>query len=256
MTRKRLGPHDDRFHEYRVTPRGLHIGGPLTQLRGILGGEADRGRNPARSPREPAGGVERWVRTVHARWSCSTWVGRATGSWSAACSTRRVSIPGRRPQSPELRRLLAEGRLDLVLADTKGGRGPLMTCCRRSTPVPEAGDLPMVLLAEADEVPELADLVIRRPNAVLLAKPVDPGQLRAAVEAGLRYWAGRRRERELVRQLTEANASLRRPTGARTSSWPRWPTSCATPWPRSATALQILKRRAGDDPGRRAGAGR
>ena len=56
VTRKRLGPHDDRFHEYRVTPHGLHIGGPLTQLRGILGGEADRGRNPAGSPREPAAG--------------------------------------------------------------------------------------------------------------------------------------------------------------------------------------------------------
>ena len=57
VTRKRLGPHDDRFHEYRVTPHGLHIGGPLTQLRGILGGEADRGRNPAGAPREPAAGA-------------------------------------------------------------------------------------------------------------------------------------------------------------------------------------------------------
>ena len=71
---------------------------------------------------------------------------------------------------------------------------------------PEAGDLPIVLLAEADEVAGLADLVLGRPNAVLLAKPVDPGQLRAAVEAGLRYRAGRRRERELMRQLSEANA--------------------------------------------------
>jgi circadian clock protein KaiC len=49
VTRKRLGPHDDRFHEYRVTPHGLHIGGPLSQLRGILGGEADRDGNPAGS---------------------------------------------------------------------------------------------------------------------------------------------------------------------------------------------------------------
>ena len=56
VTRKRLGPHDDRFYEYRVTPHGLHIGGPLTQLRGILGGEADRGRKPAGSPREPVAG--------------------------------------------------------------------------------------------------------------------------------------------------------------------------------------------------------
>ena len=34
---------------------------------------------------------------------------------------------------------------------------------------------------------------------------------------------------------------MRRPTGARTSSWPRWPTSCATRWLRSATGLQVLR---------------
>ncbi len=54
MLRKRLGPHDDRFYDYRVTPHGLHIGGPLSQLRGILGGEADRGANPAGPGGEPA----------------------------------------------------------------------------------------------------------------------------------------------------------------------------------------------------------
>ena len=113
------------------------------------------------------------------------------------------------PATPELRRLLAEGRFDLVLADTKGGRGPLDDLLQTLDAVPEAGELPMVLLAEADEVAELAELAIRRPNAVLLAKPVDPGQLRAAVGAGLRYWAGRRRERELMRRLSEANAELR-----------------------------------------------
>ena len=56
VTRRRLGPHDDRFYDFRVTPNGLHIGGPLTELRGILGGEADRGRNPAGSRRETAAG--------------------------------------------------------------------------------------------------------------------------------------------------------------------------------------------------------
>src|SRR4051794_7810484 len=52
VTRRRLGPHDDRFYEFRVTPHGLHIGAPLTQMRGILGGEANQGR----SPRETAAG--------------------------------------------------------------------------------------------------------------------------------------------------------------------------------------------------------
>jgi circadian clock protein KaiC len=46
VTRKRLGPHDDRFHEFGVTPSGLQIGAPLTHLRGILGGEPNRQRNP------------------------------------------------------------------------------------------------------------------------------------------------------------------------------------------------------------------
>ncbi len=113
------------------------------------------------------------------------------------------------PAVSELRRLLAEGRFDLVLADTKGGQGPLNDLLQTLDAVPEAGELPLVLLADADEVAELKELVIRRPNAVLLAKPVDPGQLRAAVGAGLRYWASRRRERELMRRLTKANAELR-----------------------------------------------
>jgi len=55
VTRKRLSPHDDRFHEYRVTPQGIRIGVPLTQLRGILGGEPAQGVAPA--PREPAKAV-------------------------------------------------------------------------------------------------------------------------------------------------------------------------------------------------------
>jgi circadian clock protein KaiC len=54
VTRRRLGPHDDRFYDFRVTAHGLHIGGPLTQIRGILGGEAHQGRNPGGSPRETA----------------------------------------------------------------------------------------------------------------------------------------------------------------------------------------------------------
>jgi circadian clock protein KaiC len=54
VTRKRLGPHDERFHEFHVTPRGIRVGSPLTQLRGILGGEADHGWASAGPPLEPA----------------------------------------------------------------------------------------------------------------------------------------------------------------------------------------------------------
>ena len=32
-----------------------------------------------------------------------------------------------------------------------------------------------------------------------------------------------------------------RPTAARTSSWPRWPTSCATRWPRIRNGLQLMQ---------------
>jgi signal transduction histidine kinase len=113
------------------------------------------------------------------------------------------------PPGPELGRLLGESLLDLVLADTKGGRGALDDLLGALDACVQAGELPIVLLAEADEVAELAALVLWRPNAVLLAKPVDPGQLQAAVGAGLRYRAGRRRERELMRQLSEANTELR-----------------------------------------------
>src|SRR5947209_16312276 len=109
------------------------------------------------------------------------------------------------PAATELIRLLTGGGLDLILADTKGGRGPFVDLLQTLDDVSEAGQLPIVVLAEADEVAELAELVIRRPNAVLLAKPVDPVQLRAAVGAGLRYWAGRRREQDLLRELSEAN---------------------------------------------------
>ena len=40
-----------------------------------------------------------------------------------------------------------------------------------------------------------------------------------------------------------STATSRRTTGARTSSWRCWPTSCATPWPRSATPSTILQAR-------------
>src|SRR4051812_31513524 len=113
------------------------------------------------------------------------------------------------PPTPELRRLLAEGRADLVLADTKGGFGPLGDLLRGLGASPESSGLPLVLLAEPEGGGGLAGLAGGGFKAVLLAKPVEPAQLRAAVRAGLRYWAGRRRERELARRLEAANAELR-----------------------------------------------
>src|SRR5689334_1468744 len=74
------------------------------------------------------------------------------------------------PSTPELRRWLAEGRPDLVLADTKGGLAPLGDLLRTLDAGPESNDLPLVLLAEPHEVGELADLAARRFNAVLLTK--------------------------------------------------------------------------------------
>ncbi|HEX8199065.1 MAG TPA: ATPase domain-containing protein, partial [Isosphaeraceae bacterium] len=56
VTRKRLGPHDDRFYEFRVTAQGLHVGGLLSRLRGILQGETVRDGPPSRTPPDVAAG--------------------------------------------------------------------------------------------------------------------------------------------------------------------------------------------------------
>ena len=54
---------------------------------------------------------------------------------------------------------------------------------------------------------------------------------------------------EILRDMTDrkmAEEALRRPTAARTSSWRRWPTNCATRWPRSATACRSCSSTDGD----------
>jgi signal transduction histidine kinase/ActR/RegA family two-component response regulator len=111
---------------------------------------------------------------------------------------------------PELRRLLAEDRIDLVLADTAAGRGPLGDLLHVLDVHPEARDLPVVLLAEAAELPALAALTSRRFNAVLLTKPVGREPLVAAIQAGLRFQARHRQNRELLHRLAAANAELER----------------------------------------------
>jgi len=107
------------------------------------------------------------------------------------------------PAPPELRRLLAEDRLDAVVADSKGGRGPLGDLLQVLDDTPDARDLPLVLLADPEEADELSALSARRPGAVVQTKPVSPRQLQDVVRSGLRYWAGRRENRELVRRLGE-----------------------------------------------------
>ncbi len=117
----------------------------------------------------------------------------------------------------------------------------LEVCC-------ESGDLPIVVLAEADEIAWLADLVCGRPNAVLLAKPVEPGQLRAAVEAGLRYRATRRRELELLRQLSEANASLREADRRKDEFLATLAHELRNPLAPVRSAVQVIKIKGPSDP--------
>ena len=97
-------------------------------------------------------------------------VGRLLDSLGAECLALEPAT--------DLRRLVAEERLDLVLADSYGGRGPLGDLLETLDGLPEGGELPMVLLAEAAEVPMLAELATRRFHAALLAKPVEPASSR------------------------------------------------------------------------------
>src|SRR4051812_18228637 len=72
---------------------------------------------------------------------------------------RAMGAEPRSPSGPaESRQLLAEGRVGLVLADTKGGLGPLGDLLRAVDEAPDGRDLPLVLLAEPDEVGDMAGL--------------------------------------------------------------------------------------------------
>jgi len=106
---------------------------------------------------------------------------------------------------PDLRQLVAADGIDLILADSAGGHGPLGELLRVLDEQPGAGDLPLLLLADTSDVDLLAELTARRFNATLLTKPVEPEQLAASVRAGLRYWAGRRENRRLIAELEAAH---------------------------------------------------
>ncbi len=91
-------------------------------------------------------------------------------------------------------RLVEEDRIDLVLADSSGDLGLLGELLRALDAHPTARDLPLILLGDASDVGLLADLTTRRFNATLLAKPVEPTQLAAAVQVGAALLGGPARE--------------------------------------------------------------
>ena len=103
---------------------------------------------------------------------------------------------------------LLEDRVDLILADTSGGFGPLIALFDLLDRRPEGADVPMVLLAHTDEVTQLGELAARRFNAVLLTKPMGREQLAAAVESGLRLRARQQEVRGLLAQVSASNDDL------------------------------------------------
>ncbi|QDV39591.1 sensor histidine kinase [Tautonia plasticadhaerens] len=149
---------------------------------------------------------------VHCGWPADAELAcRALGALGCAC---RV-VGG----ADELQALLGGGPTDLMLADASAGLGPLGTLLAALDAHPEAGDLPLVLLADAADAPLLAGVLARSLHATLLTKPVTQAQFEAAVRAGLRYRAGRREVRRLLAELegrvaertaalAEANAAL------------------------------------------------
>jgi len=104
--------------------------------------------------------------------------------------------------------LLNDDRVDLILADTGCGHGPLYDLFDVLDRRAETADLPMVLLSEPGGQDMLAEATTRRFNAVLLNKPVGQKQLGAAVDAGLRFRARHRQVRDLLRQLEASNDRL------------------------------------------------
>src|SRR5206468_338210 len=92
---------------------------------------------------------------VHCGWPADReLIGRLLATIGAECLA-----PG---PTTDLGRLVTEDRLDLVLADSSGGHGPLGDLLAVLDARPEARDLPLILLADATDVSLLADLTARR----------------------------------------------------------------------------------------------
>jgi len=111
-------------------------------------------------------------------------------------------------QSEETRRILAADRADLILADSGGAIGSLMNLLAFCDNRPGGADLPMVLLANLEDLPLLSELTARRFNALLLTKPMSREQLAAAVESGLRLRARQRQVRDLLVEVSASNDRL------------------------------------------------
>ncbi len=106
------------------------------------------------------------------------------------------------------RQIIEEDRADLILADSSGGIGPLSALLAILDDRPEGTDLPMVLIANLEELPWLSELTARRFNAVLLTKPMGQEQLMAAIESGLRLRARQRQVRDLLAEVSASNSQL------------------------------------------------
>ncbi len=108
----------------------------------------------------------------------------------------------------DVRVVFEDDRVDLILADSSGGVAPLAALLALLDLRTEWADLPMVLLAHADDLPLLSELTARRFNAVLLTKPMGREQLAAAVGSGLRLRARQRQVRSLLGELSASNDRL------------------------------------------------
>ena len=211
VIKNRSGDHDKDLRRLEIASQG----DPRRRAAAAVPGHpAGRGRIERRSRRagiDGIGGSVRWVMGRPALASWSSAAGVATGSCSARCSHR--SGPTAAPSDAMPGTWAGSWRrtaIDLVLADSSGGLGLLGELLRALDAHPTARDLPLVLLGDASDVGLLADLTTRRFNATLLAKPVEPTQLAAAVQSALRYWAGRRENRRLMAQLEAARDEGRR----------------------------------------------
>ena len=107
-----------------------------------------------------------------------------------------------------VRWLFEEDRVDLILADSAGGVGPVATVLDFLDERGGKSDLPMVLLASPEDLPLLGELTSRRFNALLLTKPMGREQLAAAVESGLNLRARQREVGDLLRRISASNDEL------------------------------------------------
>ncbi len=211
VMKRRLGDHDRALRTLDITPGGIRVGDSLPQFRGILQGEAVRDEendratalHPERDLSSLTDSRKRPLVLVHCGWPRDRdLVGRLLNALGAdGCPLESVS---------NVRRLVEEDRLDLVLADSSGGHRPLSELLEGPRRDARRGKLPLILLADTSDVDLLSRLAARRFNVTLLTKPVEPAQLAASIRAGLLFAAGQRENRRLIAELAMAHADSER----------------------------------------------